>query len=179
MSWFVCWTFFIKWVKAQNDFTKFVSLPVFNLRLHLIHRTVVALPSLAFLIQIPVCVCVCSRRWTRWSPAPPTLIFSCAAFRKLPSSKPSCASSCYIATTTTPSWIRCSRASAAIQGYAIYVCVCDRASRSLYELSCVGGAWAESTNWSKVTPAEYRSIWFFRTSLLHLLAVVLLIVYGW
>lgn len=123
LNWFVCWTFVNRWVrvwlKAQNDFTIFeeiVSSPVFNLRLHLIRRTVVALPCFAVLIQISRCVCVCSHRWTRWSPAPPTWTFSCAACRRLPSSKRSCASSFCIATTTTPSWTHCSHASAAILG---------------------------------------------------------------
>ena len=56
-------------------------------------------------------------------PALPTWIFSCAVSQTLPSSKPSCASSCCIAMTMTLFWTHCLHASAAIQGF-VYMYAC-------------------------------------------------------
>lgn len=71
-----------------------------------------------------VCACVCSHRWTRWSPAPPTWTSFYAVCQKLPSSKPSYASSFCTVMTAILSSTHFSHASAAIQGYKIYVCLC-------------------------------------------------------
>lgn len=128
VDWFVSSTFFNRWVRV------WVKAVISQCWRKLSHCLFLALDFKLFIGQLSHCpllhfwnkFCVCSRRWMRWSPAPPTWTFSCAVWQRLPSSKPSCASSCCITTTMILSWTHFSHASAAIQGFVyIYtVCVC-------------------------------------------------------
>ena len=138
-------------IKAKNGPRKYQCGFLFGqavyLRLNLIHWTVISSAVFFFCkflcLHVCACVCVCSRPWTRWLPAPPTWTSFCAVCQRLPSSKPSYASSCCTVMTATLSWTHFLHASAAIQGYKIYVCLCGSA--------LAWTQWAENRSWLKMT----------------------------